>query len=132
MATAVDTVSVEREALLDAIAWLSAAQEVFVSLNGRTDSNVGELFGRAEDGLRLAAFGPAPEGDDDYNHDPVLVETRARGYEHAATALDALSQTRELVKTVDVNDLFFEQRTLGKFAAEIREHRSLGRGKSDA
>ncbi len=70
MATAVDTVSVSREAILDAIGWLMAADDLFIALNDDTDSSPGVLFTSAGFDLKIAAFGENPEGEDEYERDP--------------------------------------------------------------
>ena len=120
MATAVDTVSVSREALLDAIGWLFGAANVFDALNGNVDSCPGELFSNATTDLLKAAFGPTPESDEEYETDPTVVEMWARGYEHAATVLRKLSTTRELVKPLDVEDLAYQWGRCDKWAADVR------------
>src|SRR5205809_5356959 len=103
--TTTETVSVSREALLDAIGWLSAADRVFVALNANVDSGPGELFSNVATDLLSAAFSPIPEGDEEYESHPAIVETWARGFEHAAAVLKALRKTRELVKPHDAWDL---------------------------
>jgi hypothetical protein len=120
MATAVDTVSVEREALLEAVSWLYDAGSLFDSLNDATGSELGRLFDEACSALRLASFGEPPEEDAEYESDPVIVEMSARGSEHAANVLKALGKSRELVKPLDENDLWIQGNRLETVAAAIR------------
>ena len=125
MAAAVDTVSVSHEAILDAIGWLMAADDLFIALNDDTDSSPGVLFTSAGFDLKIAAFGENPEGDDEYERDPIIVETWARGYEHAAEVIRALAGSRELVKPIDENDLAWQEIRLKNEAAAIRAAGSL-------
>ncbi len=125
MATAVDTVSVSREAILDAIGWLMAADDLFIALNDDTDSSPGVLFTSAGFDLKIAAFGENPEGEDEYERDPIIVETWARGYEHAAEVIRVLEETRELVKPLDANDLAAQGIRLKNEAARMRAAGSL-------
>jgi hypothetical protein len=125
MANWPDTVTVSSEAVLEAVSALRAVDEFFMVLNGRSDSRVGAHVLDLAGDLKNEAFGDEPEGDEEYERDPLIVEVKARESEKCAELLRVLQQTRELTVPLSANDLWPEELDERKHAQDIREAGAL-------
>lgn len=98
--TAVETVVVDREAIIDALSHFEAALEVIAELNGNIDCDMATPLLEAQTSLWQAALGESsfPDEDEPYERDPVRVEVLARGATIAADLLDrALNEPAPIV-----------------------------------
>jgi hypothetical protein len=125
MANWPDTVTVESEAVLEAVSALRAVEQFLVVLNGRVDSHVGELISQWGSALKHDAFGDEPEGDKEYESDPLQVEIWAREQEKCADLLHSLMGTRELTVPLSAHELWGEELDARKSAEEMREAGSI-------
>lgn len=91
------TVSLNVDDVIEAIAHLDAANSVFISLNGGTNSSIGDHFDVAAWGLYQDAFGEEPKEEGEYERDPRIVEIHARSAELAAEALSRIGLAKRVI-----------------------------------
>lgn len=124
--TLTETIAVGREEVLDAIAALDAAGHVLCALNGNMDSEMAQLFWSASTDLRVSAFGPLPDDDDEYDRDPINVETYARHCEKVVEAFREFRRPEPLERAMSDDDHYFIQRSIERRAASARRIREQG------
>lgn len=123
MSTTTETVTVDREAMLDAVAGLQAASEVLSSLNGASDCELADYFEERSRALRAAAFGPCDEDSDAVLSHPIVVEVGARADEMAADALTWLHMPSQLERALDdfqLAEIAMRTASLQKHAEKVR------------
>jgi hypothetical protein len=131
-----DKMTITREQAIEAIAWLSAAEEVLVALNNDGTTPLSEPFAFAASALYDAVFRTEHPFGDTLDDEPKLfawpmrIEMYVRGEEYAADTLAKLHQPREgswssrpslLEELYGARRLATRARELAESAAKIRE-----------
>jgi hypothetical protein len=123
---AADNITLPREDVFEAAAWLLAFTELFETAEEETPSVLGDGWGPPAFGLATAlAGGDLPEGDEEFESHPILVEVFAKARELAAGMVRCVISETEVEATADRRYPFtfygdpWTLKGLGKLAARL-------------
>lgn len=83
-----ETLTIDRKTAIEIVAWLDAAGGIHRHITGEAGGPLEEHFDVKAWEFKEQLLGPSPEGDDEYETDPTVVEINARSCEIVADALD--------------------------------------------